>query len=183
MFRSSCVRRPQGLVLASLVVIAFASCGGGAGGSSGGAPPGTPGTEVAKPGGGTFFLDPHHEGSASRLHLVECEWGRLVDVHALDASGDVVALPEFRDLLIGEDVQGDGLDYRLETNAITQRRRLVVLRQRGAADEGNGTFEELLTRARSSLPPILASPTTARSAVPSRSWPATAACRCASTTS
>jgi hypothetical protein len=124
-------------------------------GGSGTAFVGTPGEEQAKPEGGSFFLDAHRGGRASRLHLVECLWGRLVDVHGLLENGAVDPLPAFRDLLIRESLQSDGLDYRLETSAITQRTRLVVLRRRGAADAGLGTFEELLARARSNLPPVL----------------------------
>ncbi len=143
-----------GLALASTGV---AACGGG-GGGGGSTPPGTPGTEVAKPGGGTFFLDAHHGGRTTRLHLVESAWGRVLDVHALLASGAADPLPAFRDMLVEETVQSDGVNFLLETNAITQRTRLVILRQRGADDQGNGTFEELLARARALLPPILPKP-------------------------
>src|SRR5262245_39205341 len=58
-----------------------AACGSGGGG--GGLPQGEVGSEVAKPGGGTFFLDEHHLGRATRLHLDEVVWGRLVDLHQL----------------------------------------------------------------------------------------------------
>jgi len=92
------------------------------------------------------------------MHLAECEWGRLVDVHAIDPSGSTVPLPEFQDMLVADSVQSDGIRFRLETNAITQRTRLVILRQRGAPDAGNQTFEELLAQARSGLPPVLPKP-------------------------
>src|SRR5262245_46417490 len=39
------------------------------------------GGELEKPGGGTFFLDPHHSGTGTVLHLAEMAWGRLVDIH------------------------------------------------------------------------------------------------------
>ncbi|MSR61943.1 MAG: hypothetical protein EXS08_05815 [Planctomycetes bacterium] len=136
--------------LTSLVLVA---CGGGSGSSSG--PFAPPGTELAKPGGGTFFLDPHRSGQASRVHLPEITWGRLVDVHQLDVLGEVDPLPVFRDMLVNETVQSDATDYRLETNPITQRTRLVVQRRRGEPDAGNGTFELLLARARINLPPVI----------------------------
>jgi hypothetical protein len=113
---------------------------------------------MVKPGGGTFFLDSHFGGRSPRLHLVECAWGRLVDVHALAASGAVDPQPVFRDMIVEETVQSNTTDYLLETNAITQRTRLVILRQRGAPDTGNGTFEELLARARELLAPVLPRP-------------------------
>ena len=147
------------LLPASVAILACAgaaACSGGGGGGS--APTTAPGTEIAKPGGGTFFLDSHRGGRTSRLHLVECVWGRLVDIHGLDSSGDVDPAPAFRDMLVQETVQSDGLDYRLETNPITQSTRLVILRQRGAADAGNGTVEELLARARRLLSPVLPKP-------------------------
>src|SRR5262245_57666308 len=62
----------------------------------------TPGDEIAKPGGGTFFLDPNRSGSATVLHLAEMFWGRLVDIHDTDASGEERAEPRFRDLLIDQ---------------------------------------------------------------------------------
>src|SRR5262245_51972694 len=58
----------------------LSACGAGGGGSSNSH--GFPGQEVAKPNGdGTFFVDPNQGGSASRLHLAEMFWARLVDVH------------------------------------------------------------------------------------------------------
>jgi len=130
-------------------------CGGGGGGGS--AFQGVPGSELAKPGGGTFFLDEHHDGGASRLRLIELVQGRLVDVHGLQVDGSVDPEPAFRDLLVRESVQSDGLNYRLEVNPITQRARLVVLRERGAEDTGSGTFEALLRSARSDLLPVITS--------------------------
>ncbi|MEQ1892705.1 MAG: Ig-like domain-containing protein, partial [Planctomycetota bacterium] len=131
----------------------FGACGGGGGG--GGDFQGPPGTEFDKPGGGTYFLDPHRGGAAARMHLAEVLWGRLADVHALLTDGSVDPEPEHRDLLIKESVQSDGLDYRLEVNPISQRTRLVVQRVRGAPDEGSGTFEALVARAKENLLPVL----------------------------
>jgi len=147
------------LLRSAIVALALALAGAcGSGGGAGGGSQGVPGQELDKPGGGTFFLDDHKGGSASRLHLVEMVQGRLVDVHALEADGSVDLEPAFRDLLVRESVQSNGLDYRLEVNPITQRTRLVVLRERGAPDTGSGTFDSLLRQARSDLLPVLASP-------------------------
>lgn len=142
------------LALGGLVAAATFVAGCGSGGSGGGFV-GTPGDELPKPGGGTFLLDSHRGGTASRLRLVESLWGRLVDIHGLLEDGAVDPVPAFREMVIDETVQSDALDYRLETNAITQRTRLVILRQRGAPDAGLGTFEALLARASRALLPVL----------------------------
>src|SRR5262249_43844860 len=92
--------------------------------------------------------------SSSRLHLAEMFWGRLVDVHAVDAQGRVEPVPAFRDFVIDENVQTNAGDYRLETSAITQRTRLVILRERHAADDGTGTFSDLLRAAERNLAPV-----------------------------
>jgi len=92
------------------------------------------------------------------MHLLECTWGRLVDVHALDARGEVDPVPAFRDLLINETVQSDALNYRLETSAITQATRLVILRPRGEPRPGEVGFDELLKRARDGLAPLVPKP-------------------------
>ncbi|MSR62529.1 MAG: hypothetical protein EXS08_08795 [Planctomycetes bacterium] len=113
-----------------------------------------PGSEVARPGGGTFFVDPSQGGHATGLHLIEMNWGRLVDVYALDAAGAVEREPAFRDLVIAESVQSEPERYRLETNPNTQQTRLVVLRARGASDTGRGNFESLLRFATSNLAPV-----------------------------
>jgi hypothetical protein len=134
------------------VLALHSGCGSGSGG---GAAPGLPGQELAKPGGGTFFVDPNQGGRATRLHLSELFWARLVEVHDVDAQGRVNVVPIFPDFAINENIQSDASNYRLETNPITQKTRLVILRQRGAPDvNGLGTFDTLLRRAAEGLPPI-----------------------------
>src|SRR5262245_37514445 len=91
------VLRHGGRPSAWLAALALTACGGSGSGGDTGLPPGV---ELAKPGGGTFFVDPSLGGSATRLHLVEMSWGRLVDVHALDGGGKVDPEPAFRDLVI-----------------------------------------------------------------------------------
>jgi hypothetical protein len=106
---------------------------------------------------GSFLPDPHQGGGASALHLVEVVWGRLVDVHAIDASGATSARPVYVDLVVNENVQSDGANYRLESSPGIQRTRLVILRVRGAPQPspGAGTFEELLAAATADLPALL----------------------------
>ncbi len=126
--------------------------GGGGGGDS--AQVGVPGTIVEKVAGGPeFFVDANQGGKATRLLLEEIVWGRVVDVFAVDALGVTEPEPRFRDFVINENVQSDGTSYRLETNPITQKTRLTILREPDT-NNGNGTFRSLLTAATQGLPPI-----------------------------
>ncbi len=114
------------------------------------------GALLQKPdGSGLYFADAHRSGGLSRLHLVEITWGRLVDIHAVDALGAVLPDPVFRDFVVNENVQTDTDRYLLETNPITQKTRLVVRRTPGAPDVGAGTFESLLVAAALGRPGIL----------------------------
>ncbi len=137
-----------------MVLLGLAAGGCGSGSGEGGFG-GSVGEELDKPGGGTFFLDEHRGGQASRVHLVDISWGRLVDVHQLDAAGAPDPMPVFRDMVIQENVQTDDVDYVLEINVITQATRLVILRRKGEPDQGGGTFEDLLAEAVAGLPPIV----------------------------
>ncbi len=143
--------RAARLTQAALALL-LAACGGGA--AEGVGPLGQPGSELPRPGGGTFFLDDHRGGTRARLRLVEVLWGRLVDVHDVDEHGRVRPEPVFRDLVVREDVLSDGIDYRLETNPVTFRARLVVLRTKGAPGAEDG-FEALLARATGPLSPVV----------------------------
>jgi len=109
------------------------------------------GTLVAKPGGGFFLADTHFGGRASRLRLLEIGWGRLVDVHDVDAQGRPSATPVLRDVVIGEGVLSDGATMTLETHPVTHETRLILHRTRGVDDGSGLDFEELLVRATTSL--------------------------------
>jgi hypothetical protein len=113
------------------------------------------GTLVAKPGGGFFLSDPHHGGGASRVHLVDVSWGRLVDVHDVDLQGRASPVPVLRDVVVGENVLSDGTDVVLETNAITHESRLIVLRPHDALDTGSGTFASIVRRVTGTLSAVL----------------------------
>lgn len=117
------------------------------GGLSAGTP--RPGTLVPKPGGGSFLQDLHRGGRGGELGLVEVRWGRLVDVHALDASGAPEEAPVFRDVLIDPNLLGDGRDYELRESPITRVTRLVVRRTRASAE-----FVELLLAAERATVPL-----------------------------
>jgi hypothetical protein len=113
------------------------------------------GEELANPEGGYFIVDPSSGGGATRLHLAEAFWGRLVDVHDVDADGVPSPSPVFRDFPVNESIQTDGDKYLLTANPITQRVRLVIRRPHGAPDDGRGTFTQLLRQAELGLAPIV----------------------------
>ena len=126
-------RHARSLLTVLLGAALLAGCGNGS--SGGGGQSGITGTEVVKPGSAeTFFVDDNESGKTRRLRLVEVTWGRLVNVHALDAplsmGGETLAVPEFRNFLIGQQIQTDVVDYRLESNPVTHQARLVILRER-----------------------------------------------------
>lgn len=157
--------------LAGLSTLLVAGLAGACGGSSrGGGQSGIPGEERSKPDedgdgfpDGLFFVDPNQSGRASRLHIAPSDpdispglfWARLVDVHEIDAAGEVVTEPVFRDFAIEEDIQTDGTSYRLERNPFTQKTRLVILaRKTGVPD--SSTFDELLRQASDVFPTVSA---------------------------
>jgi len=116
------------------------------GGVSAGTP--RPGTLAPKPGGGLYLPDPHRGGRGGELGLAEVRWGRLVDVHALDANGRPEVAPVFRDVLIDPNLLSDGFDYELRPSPITQAMRLLVRRTRASAE----FLELLLTAERGTVP-------------------------------
>ncbi len=141
--------RTHVFLLAALAT-GLAACGGS---SSSGGQSGNVGEQQPKPGGGFFYVDPNHSGSGSRLHLAELNWGRLVDVHEIDAAGEVVPEPLFVDLVIEQEIESDGSNYRLERDPVSQEVRLVILAQKtGAADPTN--FDQLLEETFDDLPVI-----------------------------
>lgn len=68
-----------------------------------------------------FFVEPNQRGQASQLRITEIAWGRLVTVR------DQLGVVQHRDLVIGEDISTDGVDYDLNTNAITLETTLTIL--------------------------------------------------------
>lgn len=111
---------------------------------------GQPGSELPKPGGGTFFLDPHQGGSGTALRLTETWWGRMVDVHDEDDQGTPSPRPRFRDFVVEQEIVSNGVDYTLTRNPITQRERLVI-----HAKHGSARFTALLAAATDGLPLVI----------------------------
>ncbi len=143
---------PGRLVSALVAAAGVSACGGGGGG---GGPQGNVGVEVEKPGGGFFFVDAAQGGRATRLHLVEMSWARLVDVHDVDEDGRPSVQPVFRDFAVNESILSDGANYTLSTNPITQETRLIIHRPHHGEDDGSGTFLSLLRDASQALAPVI----------------------------
>jgi hypothetical protein len=140
---------------AAPLLAALAGLAGASGGyTSGSGQSGIPGTQVPKPGPtSTIFVDANQSGGASNVLLSEVRWGRLVDVHEIDATGDRVEEPVFVDFVIEPGVLTDGTSYVLDRNPITQRERLTIRAQkRNVAD--SSTFDGLLASANDALPPV-----------------------------
>lgn len=153
----SCLDFERETAFATLLLAAALASTGCGGGRSGAHDPGTGvvGDLGVKADGSPFFVDPNQAGRSRGPRLVEAFWGRLVDVHELAPDGTVDPTPVHRDLVVNENVQTDDVDYRLETNPITQRTRLVILRRRDSAGTGS-SFEALVRRATDGFPPVLA---------------------------
>ena len=142
--------RSPALPLALVLAVGAAACGGSSGG---GGQSGNIGEESPKPGGGTFFVDENQSGGGSRLHLAEVRWGRLVDVHEIDANGERVAQPVFTDFVIEPTTPASGASYQIDRNPVTQRERLTIqARKTGVTD--TSAFDDLLTAASNVLPVV-----------------------------
>jgi len=142
---------PQCLLVrvGAILLIACASgCSGGGGGalSPGGS---AVGAFRTKPEGGYYFEDAHDSGHATHLSLLEILWGRLVDVHDTDASGEERVEPRFHDLVINQNIVSDGVNYTLASSPVTHKARLVI-----HAKKGSERFDALLRSAMQGLAPI-----------------------------
>lgn len=139
------------LAARALPLLLAAGCGGGGGG--GGDMVGTVGDELDKPGGGSFFNDKNEGGEAGSLKIADMSWGRIVDIHDIDElTGKTDPQPVFRDFVINETIQTDGQNYVLETNPVTQKTRLIVLREK--KDDVTDEFTDLVKLAEQDLAPI-----------------------------
>lgn len=95
-----------------------------------------------------FLGDPHQNGAAAALHLVDLSWGRLVDLYARDPATGVRELV-YRDLVVGPEVHLDALDYAL-LHDLAQTDQLTILHRRGSP-----AFASALRRAERTRVPIL----------------------------
>ena len=114
------------------------SCGGG--GTPAPAVSGAqPGSIVAQPdtsiGSSTFVVDSSSGGQAGALRIVQVAWGRLVNVR--DKQGRL----ENTDMVVGDDIRSDGVDYELSVNPITQESTVKIL-----YDAGTTAYVHAFTR-------------------------------------
>ncbi|MEM7310336.1 MAG: hypothetical protein AAF682_26910 [Planctomycetota bacterium] len=115
-----------------------------------------PGDLEAKPGGGFYLVDPNLGGGAAEVGVTRLFWGRLVDVHDVDTAGNINPIPIFRDFVINENVLGDGVNYLLQSNPVTQKTRLIILATfQPPGSGGADPFLDLLNQAAENLPEIL----------------------------
>ena len=104
---------------------------------------------VVEPAGSSALRlgDRHSAGAAETLELLDVRWGRLVDAYGLTAEGRPTARPVYRDLVVHDHLQSDGVDYHLESDPLTHVTRLVILRPVATSQ-----FQDLLRRAEADLP-------------------------------
>jgi len=88
-----------------------------------GRPPGELVAHPAYAGSGSrwFFVEPHSSGQAAAPRVVGVRWGRLVELHSLEPSGEREL--QFARFAVGPDAAAGTL---VETNPLTQRTQLVI---------------------------------------------------------
>jgi len=84
----------------------------------------------------SFLVDPHRDGEAQDLRVVEIAYGRLVDVYGQDEDG--VSLLMQPDFLIGEGLESDPGRYMLERSPLGESERLVIQRDVTDTNVGGG---------------------------------------------
>jgi hypothetical protein len=106
------------------------ACNTGSSGGDSSEQSGLPGDEIGKPDGTFAYIDPNFSGKGSSPTLVRMVWGRLVDVydqHPITGARQLI----HDDLVIGEDVTTDGVDFEVETNVVTDAVTVTILHQHG----------------------------------------------------
>ena len=114
---------------ASLVLVGLFAAGCGSGNPAPVTSGFQQGTIVAQPdptiGSRTFVVDPNSGGQLGSLRITQLYWGRLVNVR--DVNGDL----QNTDMVIGDDIHTDGLDYELIVNPITEETTVKILHAAG----------------------------------------------------
>lgn len=129
-FPASANRHERTLVVATVSVFGSLLVGACSGGGGAPAPDAVPTGSIAQhpdsnPQAPSFFIgeDPS-DGAASNLQLLETFWGRLVEVYDIDGLS-----PVFPRFVIDDQILGDGLNYELERDPLTDVERLRILHQ------------------------------------------------------
>lgn len=114
--------------LGLLVALGSGALSGCSGGGGAPAPDAIPLGSIAQhpnsnPQAPTYFVaeDPT-SGPASSLQILDTYWGRLVEVYDVDGS-----TPVFSNFVVDDQIIGDGLNYALERDPITDVERLRIL--------------------------------------------------------
>ncbi len=117
--------RSLAIALLGTLALVSSGCSGGGGAP---APDAIPVGSIAQhpgsnPQAPTYFIgeDPT-VGAASNLQLLETYWGRLVEVYDLDGT-----TPIFSNFVVADQITGDGLNYRLERDPLTDVERMRIL--------------------------------------------------------
>ena len=132
--RSNPMHRTLGLGSLAIAGLLFAACGPTAGTSATG---GVIGSTLLKGDGTRYVVDDNDSGKSTTMYIKSISFGRLVE-EVYDDAGTLV----HRDLVIGQDVESDGLDYLLETNPVSRMTRLTILHDFGTAGY-DAAFERL----------------------------------------
>jgi len=154
-------RGPIALVTATVALLGLST--GGCGGSgqpvalTSGA---TPGSILEHPdpliGSRAFVVDANSGGQAGALVIQQLFWGRLVNVR--DEDGKL----QNTDMVVGDDIRSDGIDFELTVNPFTEETTVRILHDAGTPAYVNafGRLDKFLTVIRdkdldpSTLPPF-----------------------------
>ena len=151
--RNNTMHRTLGLGSLALAGLLMTACGPSAGTTAAG---GELGSSQLKGDGTRYIVDENESGDSTTMFIKSISFGRLVD-EVFDDAGTLL----HRDLVIGQDIESDGLDYLLETNPISRTTRLTVLHDFGtegfdaAFDRLFAEMDDLLVKSLASfeLPP------------------------------
>lgn len=124
----------KGLGFATLAGLLFTACGPSAGYDTAG----EVNAIVEKPDGTFFIVEENDSGESTTMHLEEVFFGRLVD----EVYDDTSLTPLHTNLVIGQDIESDGVDFLLESNPISGFTTLTILHMRGTP-EYDSAFDQL----------------------------------------
>ncbi|MBK7643374.1 MAG: hypothetical protein IPJ19_10020 [Planctomycetes bacterium] len=159
-FRSRASFARSALLAQSLLAAAAltaAGCGGWGSVSPGSSnlltPSGTPGAILAQPlaqlsaheFARTLVVDENQGGARTQMHLTGAWYGRLVDV--LDETGAL----QNTNLVVGEEIRTDGVDFAVRVNAHTGRTSVQILHAAQSRE-----YQDAFRRLESNLTPIAA---------------------------
>ncbi len=110
-----------------LLLLPLAACGPSNGGTSATSSTGTVGGLQV-----TVIVDPNEGGEGTSVLLEEVRYGRLVDIFDEENRDGNASTREVRtlqrtDYLVNQALATDGVNYRLETNPITQKSELTII--------------------------------------------------------